>query len=69
MTWDLFIERRAQKALARIEKRERDHIANAIRGLACHSGIISRLRTGRMAAPVFSLAPLAKDYPLEPVAA
>jgi mRNA interferase RelE/StbE len=34
LSWELVIERRAQKALARIEKRERDRIANAIRGLA-----------------------------------
>lgn len=33
-SWELVIERRAQKALARIEKRDRDRIAKAIRGLA-----------------------------------
>jgi len=32
--WELVIERRAQKALARIEKRDRDRIAKAIRALA-----------------------------------
>ena len=33
-SWELVIERRAQKALGRIEKRDRDRIAEAIRGLA-----------------------------------
>jgi mRNA interferase RelE/StbE len=33
-SWELVIERRAQKALARIEKRDRDRIAKAIRELA-----------------------------------
>ena len=34
MRYTLVIERRAQKALARIEQRDRGRIANAIRGLA-----------------------------------
>ncbi len=33
-SWELVIERRAQKALARIEKQDRDRIAKAIRELA-----------------------------------
>lgn len=34
MNYTLVIERRAQKALARIEQRDRGRIADAIRGLA-----------------------------------
>jgi hypothetical protein len=38
LRYTLVIERRAQKALARIEQRDRSRIANAIRGLARDRG-------------------------------